>query len=537
MFESIKDYYPTPKSLIHKMLKDINWRDITTVLEPSAGSGHIVEEVLERLKASHYNSWSREKKKYDIDLIEINQELRYILQGKGFRVIHDDFLTYEGFKRYDLIVANFPFSEGDKHLNHALNMISQGGTLVALINSETIRNPYSNLRKDLIRKLNELNATIEYLQEEFVEAERSTNVEVALIKVTVENNKRESLIINNLKQEEQFREESKSHNNIIQGDFINGIIEQYNFEVKAGLKLINEYRNLQPLILQEFKDDRFSNSILHLELCNSKYDSNNDTLENGYIKKVRYKYWKALFSNEQFTSLLTSNLLNDYRQKIDELEDYDFSYYNIKEIQRQMSKNMKQGVEDTIFALFEEFTHKHSWYGEMSNNIHYFNGWCSNSAFKINKKIIIPLYAYSSITERLDYMYKFYEKIKDIERVFNYLDGGKTEELDLKEILMKAQNDKQVKNIKTKYFSISTFKKGTTHITFFNEDLLHKFNIFGANKKGWLPPTYGKKKYTDMTKEEQDVIDSFEGKESYNKTMDNLDYYLYNPSKILMLQG
>ena len=49
------------------------------------------------------------------------------------------------------------------------------------------------------------------------------------------------------------------------------------------------------------------------------------------------------------------------------------------------------GVEDTILNLFEEFSHKHHYYNETSSNIHYYNGWKTNQAWKINKKIIIPL--------------------------------------------------------------------------------------------------------------------------------------------------
>jgi hypothetical protein len=39
-----------------------------------------------------------------------------------------------------------------------------------------------------------------------------------------------------------------------------------------------------------------------------------------------------------------------------------------------------------------------------------------------------------------------------------------------------------------------------------------------------------------MTKEEQEVINEFQGKEEYNKVMQNKDYYIYNPSNVLMLE-
>ena len=538
MFKENADFYPTPPSLINKMLNGIDFSEIKTVLEPSAGSGNIVEKVNEKMKQAHHNYYSREEKKYDIDTIEVDQNLRYILQGKGYKVIHDDFLTYDGFKKYDLIVMNPPFSNGDKHVLKALELIEQGGRLVAIINAETIKNPYSNTRKDLINKLNTYNASIEYLQEEFREAERTTKVEIALIKITIENKNKNSIILDNLKQEELYRQSENQYNSnsLIDSDFIKGIVQQYQFEVKAGLKLINEYRNLQPLILGSFKKDNYSNCILNLYVGNPQYDKSDDILENAYIKKVRYKYWETLFNNEQFTSLLTSNLARDYRSKVTELQDYDFSYYNIKEIQLQMNKNIVRGVEDTILSLFDELSHEHSWYAETSNNIHYYNGWATNSAYKINKKVILILSAYSSWSGSYDLCYNVKDKLRDIEKVFNYLDGGLTEDnMDLFDRLKQASENHITKNIDLKYFTATFYKKGTCHLVFKDEELLRKFNIFGSQKKGFLPPSYGKKKYKDMTKQEQEVIKDFEGEASYNKVCNNLDYYLYNPNKILMI--
>jgi hypothetical protein len=542
MFKDNKNLYPTPVSLIHKMIQDIDFRAIRSILEPSAGSGNIAKIVTQRMKSTQYNSYSREEKKFDIDCIELDQNLRYILQGKGFRVVCDDFLIYDSYKKYDLIIMNPPFDNGDKHLLKALEIQQQGGQIVCILNAETLKNPYSNIRKDLIKKLTDLNASIEYLQQEFVESERSTDVEIALIKINIENKNKDSIILNNLRQEEKqqkAQENTYKNNNIISSEFIEAIVSQYNFEVKAGLKLINENESLKPFILKSFKKDSCNkDSILKLTLNDynyEKYNSSSDTLINAYIKKVRYKYWETLFNNENFTSLLTSNLLNEYRQKITDLQEYDFSYYNIKEIQIQMNKGMIKGVEDTILALFDEFSYKYSW-DKDSSNIHYFNGWKTNKSWKIGSKIIIPLSAYNWCGS-LDLTGKPYDKIKDIEKVFDYLDGNLTENMDLKEIFQNAENTRQTSSIITKYCKITFYKKGTCHIIFTNEELLKKFNLFGCQKHGWLPPSYAKAKYNDMTKEEQSVIDEFEGKESYSKVINNTEYYIYNPEKMLLLNA
>ena len=90
----------------------------------------------------------------------------------------------------------------------------------------------------------------------------------------------------------------------------------------------------------------------------------------------------------------------------------------------------------------------------------------------------------------------------------------------------KVKETGEYKNIKFKFFDITFYKKGTMHIEFTNLELLKKLNIFGSQKKGWLPQSYGKKSYTDMTNEEKEVINSFEGEKSYNDTLQNSKYYL-----------
>ncbi|MEM5592793.1 DUF4942 domain-containing protein [Niallia circulans] len=386
MFNQNPDFFPTPEKLINKMFNKIDWSSgIKSFLEPSAGRGDLVEAINNKLKNSRYH---QNRKQYDIDTIEIDSNLQAILKSKGYRLVHDDFMTFYTYKRYDCIIANFPFSQGDKHTLKAIELLEQqkGGELVCLINKETLINPFSNTRKELIRKLEEYNAEIEYIDNAFSDALRKTDVSVALIHISIPKVIHTSLIENNLKQEESYNIKEDYHStNLIESDFIKGIVSQYNYEIKAGLKLIEEYNSLVPLMLSSFKEN--SNPVLKLGL--DYEDNDGSSLENSYIKRIRAKYWQALFNNEQFMGLFTSNLRQKYMQQIEELKDYDFSFYNIYSLRIELNKEMIQAVEDTILNLFEEFSYKH-YYDESSKNVHLYNGWKTNKAYKINKKVIIP---------------------------------------------------------------------------------------------------------------------------------------------------
>lgn len=543
MFSDNKNFYPTPDHLIDKMLSGLDFDRVHSILEPSAGKGDIVEALKkEEDRRTRYHS----KNTFDIDCIEIDQNLQHILKGKNFRVVYNDFLTYDTLKEYDLIITNPPFDNGCKHLLKALEMQKRnGGAIVCLLNAETLKNLCSNDRITLSRQLEEYNANIEFIQDAFVIAERKTSVEVALVKVQLPEVERQSFIFEGLKKakyesEEDFAEEYY----LAENDLFKSIVNQYKMEVEAGIKLIKEYNAMYPLIMTDFaKDEKTGETvqkggcILSLDLSTNRDKYRNTLSVNGFIREVRGKYWKALFKNPKFIGQLTNNLRQDFYNRLEELKDYDFSFYNICQLKIDMSSKVVKGIEDTIISLFDELSHKHHYYNEISKNIHYYNGWKTNKAYVINKKVIIPLKGYDSCwNEYRPTNYNVVEKLQDMEKCFNYLDGGLTEAIDLESSLKFAEEYGETKDIVLRYFNVTFYKKGTCHITFTNDELLKKFNIFGSQYKGWLPPCYGKKAYQNMTIDEKAVINDFEGETDYEKVMNNKKYYLFDGNNLNLLE-
>lgn len=542
MFSNNADFYPTPGHLIEKMLYSLDFNRIKNILEPEAGKGDIIEKIKKK-EGCMSDRWS--KFSFDIDCIERDENLRHILKGKGYRLVHNDFLTYDTMKEYDLIIMNPPFSNGCKHLLKALEMQKRnGGAIVCLLNAETLRNQCSNDRVTLARLLEEYNAEIEYIKNAFTDAERKTDVEIALIKVQLPEVKRQSFIFDGLKKAQEQREYEQTENAYLaENDLFKSIVGQYNLEIEAGIKLIREYNAMYPLIMTSFgKDEKTGETvqkggcILSLDLSANKDKYSNKLSVNAFIREVRGKYWTALFQNEKFIGQLTDNLQQDFYNRLEALKDYDFSLYNIYELKIEMQKKVISGVEETIIALFDELSHKHYWDKDNSSNIHYYNGWKTNKSWYINEKVIIPLSSWDSIWNQFRINdYKIVRKLQDIEKCFNYLDGGLTDAIDLKETLEFSQEYGETRNITLKYFNITFYKKGTCHITFTNPELLKKFNIFGSQKKGWLPPSYGKKQYKDMTPEEKSVVNEFEGEKEYIKVMNDTKYYLFDGNSSMNL--
>ena len=389
MFTDNKDFYPTPQNLIDKMLDGLDWKMIHTILEPSAGKGNIVEAL--KKKEDFNNRWYTTIK-LNIDCIENDINLRAVLKEKDFRVVHDDFLTYDTMKEYDLIIMNPPFSNGCKHLLKALEMQQRnGGAVICLLNAETLKNECNNERIMLNRMLEEYNADIQYIQDAFMDAERKTNVEIALIKVKLPDVQRDSFIFDSLEKAKEQREYTYNTENtqLAENDFLKVIVEQYKMEIEAGVKLIKEYYAMSPHILYQFGKDKQTGQTIQTGGCVLNLNIGKDSASvNGYIREIRGKYWKALFKNPKFIGQLTDNLQREYYNKVEELKEYDFSLYNIYEIKIDMSKKVIKGIEDTIISLFEELSNKYSYYDECSKNIHYLNGWKKNKAWIINKKVL-----------------------------------------------------------------------------------------------------------------------------------------------------
>lgn len=213
-------------------------------------------------------------------------------------------------------------------------------------------------------------------------------------------------------------------------DFIRSAISHYNIEIKSGLELIRIYKNLVPYISCSFDSKSKNDPILRLEVSDSE-SSRTSCSEKAYIRQVRGKYWRSLLYNPKLTSRLTSTLQAAYIAKLQELPSYDFSEFNITTLIADMNANIRTGIEDEIMKMFDRLTEEHSWYPETKKNIHYYTGWSTNKAHKIAKKVILPCYGVFSSWDGKPRSYNAVDVLSDIERIFNFLDGGMSQEVDL----------------------------------------------------------------------------------------------------------
>lgn len=508
-----KDYYPTPKRLFKKMFAKVkNWDKIKTILEPSAGSGTLCEYLKEEFKY----------RRIDVVVIEKDESLQKELVNKNYRLIDSDFLTYDNSVQCDLIFANLPFSEGDKHLLKAIDIL-YSGEIVALINAETLKNPYSNIRKELALKLKQLNANITFLKNEFTQSDRKTDVEIALVHIQ-KNVSFESEL------NPQLEKDLDVDINLNQ-EFD---IANYN-DILNLVKLYEREKNLVSNHLIEFyKNYHIIGHIMNIEIQgiqeestyrNSYYDEKNLTQElkeklNQLNSSLKKTYWSKLIKEDRIVKSLTSKKKKELKAYISKFYNFAFNESNIQIVMKNIIEKFSSSIDEAILELFDVFTRNSlkdsRWTeDEYKANVHYYNAWKSNESYKVNKKVIVRFYhASRTIIEKRLY-WEEQDLVTDIHRVVSYFDRTKGD--DPVSVIDENLKDGITKKIKVNNLLFSFFKKGTMHIEFLDSDVLRKFNIAVGKLRGDLPMDYSEKEYQNLNKQELSLVQRFENNETNYK--------------------
>ena len=168
-----------------------------------------------------------------------------------------------------------------------------------------------------------------------------------------------------------------------------------------------------------------------------------------------------------------------------------FTEANILEVFALFCQSKEQIMQDSIVSVFDVL----SAYDE-KNKIH-IEGWKTNDAWRVNKKVIIPycIKFDSNWGGKFDFdsWGKRASMFSDLDKVLCYISGLEfdpnnsiTTQLSRS---MKAINDGEVSSsdpIITRFCKIKIYKKGTAHLEFTDLELLKEFNRRAAIGKKWL---------------------------------------------------
>lgn len=469
-----KNFYPTPKKVIYKML---NGFDITdkVILEPSAGKGDIVD-VCKELGAK------------DIIACEIEPDLQTILQTKC-NIIESDFLKLksEQISHVNYIIMNPPFNNDEQHIIHAFNIAPNGCTIIALCNSETLNNTYSRNRERLVNIIEEY-GNKENLGNCFSDGERKTNVWISLVRLKKPINDYKSEFEGFFLEED---EQEKQENGLMSYNLVRDIVNRYIESIKLFDKQIE-----QGIMMNNLLSLFYTNKIAFTCTEDSKIK-----LRNDFKKDMQKSAWNYIFKQLNMEKYNTQGLRQDLNKFIEEQSHIPFTMKNVYKMLEIIIGTNSQRMDKALVEVFDKVTqHYHE-------NRYAVEGWKTNSHYLLNEKFILPYMIntdkYHTSKDQVEPNWAGnYEIIQDMIKALCFLTGFdyyKTTPL----------ND-FIRNLNCKFgiwyfwsfFEIKCFKKGTMHFKFQTKETWEKFNKEICRIKGYPLFEYKKENTTEVRNEE-----------------------------------
>ncbi|MCT2409979.1 DUF4942 domain-containing protein [Chryseobacterium antibioticum] len=509
------NFYPTPEDLIRKLLEPYrvtgkyDWQDMFringNILEPSAGKGDIAKFIQDKTKSKVF-------------CIELEPELQQILRADGFPVIHSDFLSYEKDMYFDFIIMNPPFDNGDLHLLKAIEL-SSNTKIACILNAETIKNPYSENRKRLAFFLKKYEAKIDFIENAFIDAERKTNVEVALIWFEIKKN--DSFFEFNYVKDEEISNEfdfNFSQFEVQKNDIINNLkirCEKTKIALIEKIKADAKFK----YYWEQFADEGYQNE--------EDWILKNETPENIFSHfsiKSKVFMWNYVIKYLDVKRYMSSSMIKNYDAFISQQSMMSFNKENIFSFFSMVMGNQDNIIKEMIIDVFDNLTsYAHA-------NILPVPKWKTNSAYKINKKIIAPAYVKYGDYCNADHLRKYGDAFKlgysdwgrsnlsDLDKVLCVISGKSLNEItsismaleDKFNLIGKVRTgDTFEKECHSTFFRIKFHKKGTIHLEFKDKELWDEFNYQACLGKNWIPDDEKRKdtpKKSDRTEKNSEIL-------------------------------
>lgn len=448
-----KDFFPTPENVIAQITWDLDFNN-KTVFEPSAGKGDIVDYCI--------------KSGAKVIACEIEQSLRTILQSKC-KIIGEDFLkvTSDMISHVDYIIMNPPFSADEKHILHAWSIAPEGCQIVALCNYETINNPRYSCRDQLVRIIRDYGNS-ENLGDVFSNAERSTNVEIGLIKLYKPKSKSDNEF------EGFFLEEEEEYQ-------FNGI-QQYNFVRDVVNRYVGAVKIFDEQLLSANKMNDLTSSFFNTSIALSMTKEKATVTREEYKKELQKSAWKYIFSKMDMEKYATQSLKDDINRFVEKQTQVPFTMRNIFHMIQIVIGTHYQRMDKALLEVFDKLT---QYYHENRYSV---EGWKTNSHYLVNEKFIMPYIApKSKWSENPDVNSRQADVIDDFVKGLCYLTGKNWTYEDR----FRAQVNGSVdwgQWFDFGFFSVKIYRKGTGHFKFKDRDVWALFNQRICKIKGLVLP-------------------------------------------------
>lgn len=371
------------------------------------------------------------------------------------------------------------------------------GEISAIVNAETIRNPFSKERKFLAELIKQ-HGEVEFVEGAFAvpEAERKTNVEVAIVYLRKQADVRNDIvghILDDLKEEaladaglgRDFRE---IHEVALPNTFVESTVLCFNAAVKAMRESVfatarsNHYAAMLGETMAVRNGDAATSSCRE----ESTVAYVQGEIAKAYIE-LKDRAWTGILRSTNVTSRLSSAAQSRLESEFENIKQLEFTVTNIYGFLCGISENRGQIQIDMACDVFDLIT-RHT------DNTVYFKGWRSNDHHRTcGRKIkmtrfVLPGHGTESYhggmrweSERL---------LSDFDKVFAMLDGKVEPEVSLLQVCRSAFSSlRHGSRESSSYFDIRYYPgAGTIHFFPRDKKLIDRFNRLVGRHRHWLPP-------------------------------------------------
>lgn len=488
-----EQYYPTPPSMVKRMQdRFTKGFGSVEVLEPSCGTGDLLQ---------YQPRYMHEVKTCKADACEVNQDrLSVLAHNKDISVIGHDFLNMRPVKHYGQIIMNPPFRAGVKHLLHAWDILHDG-EVVCLLNAASITSPTTQDQLYLARLIED-HGHVEIFDEVFTsEAQRKTNVQVALIflKKTAEisHSYLDGLTVDT--SEREFKPDYVETagdlaipNNVIENAVIsfNAAKDVLARKVESDAVLTAQYfsyaGNLGGSLLETSSDrtNRIRGREEAMAMVKPEAMAEN---YNKAISSLKQSAWNYILTGIGFYDDLSVKAKATFTGEFEKVSKLEFTESNIHGFLQGVALNRGAMNDEMMLALFDKFTER---YGD---NRAYYKSWKSNAkhrtaAWRIKMtRIILPISIHSWCGNQMDYNSE--RDLIDLDKCMAALDGAKniTEIDGLAEVMKRAKAHGNTSGRQdSEYFEWRAYSE-TIHLFPKRKDLIDRLNRTVGRLRTWLP--------------------------------------------------
>lgn len=486
--DALNQFYPTPPQLADRAWEKFKNRDFVRILEPSAGSGDLV-----RARPGYESGYGRA---VAVDCWEIDITRHENLRKCGFNVVGFDFLTAQSGSFYSHAIMNPPFASGAAHVLKVWNLLWDA-EIVAIVNAESIRNPFSQERKQLVQLIAD-HGEVEFISGAFAidEAERKTDVEVALIWLKKTADVRKEVFGDMLDELAQDSETGAG----LSGDYNAGFeVALPVSEIEHQVRLFNiAVAAMRQAVIGEAKAGHYASLIgkTMAALSSGQSDPKNrdcsvvtirGELAARYVE-IKDRAWTSILRSTNVTDKLSQKAQKRLESEFENIKHLEFTVTNVFGFLCGLVDKQGDIQCEMVEDVFDEISRYHE-------NYSIFKGWKSNTkhrtaAMRIRyTRFILP--HNHSYSRSLDWDAE--RRLGDIDKVFSMLNGkhhNHETAYGLVRLFRERFDDlRSGQRLASDYFDVRYFPgAGTIHFYARRRDLIDRLNRVVGARRQWLPP-------------------------------------------------